>query len=322
MNSQLSLAQVRAVLFGYVNPANANDPLFLSRLNQARERIINAGTFPGCVVEGFFATDTNGSITLPPHAEALLAVDVRGWPTPIYSEFHRFTPVGPGLVRPEQQTGAPFFDLGGQVCTTSDIPEGSSGKIRTTITNAADAGNVNRYFGLDQSGNEIVDALGNRGENVTLVNPSVDTTHTFSVITNVQKQLSKGRQTVSWLDGTTPITLAVYQTYETNPLYKRYQIGTVTTDTTYGSRTIAGKCKLRYQPVIAETDLVIPDNMGALKFALLAILQEDGVSDSNRATAQNFWGDCFRLLDQQHKAQRGGARRTINWNKVSSRNVV
>lgn len=322
MNSFLTLAQVRALLYQYVNPQDQYDPNFLIRLNQVRERLINAGTFSGCVIEGYFATDTDGFITLPPHAEALLAVDVRGWPTPIYSEFNRFTEVGPGLVLPDVQTGAPFFDLGGQFCTVSDIPAGSSGTIRTTLTVAGDAGNVSRYFGKDANGNEIVDAAGNAGENVTLVYPYADTVNTFSVLTRVQKQTSKGRQTVAWVSGSSVTTLAVYQTYETVPQYKRYQIGTVEEMDRYGNRTIAGKCKLRYLPIYAETDPVTPPSLGALKFGLQAILQEDGMADSNRTTALNFWQDAYRLCDQQHKAQRGAARRTLNWRKTSSRNVV
>ena len=64
MNSRLTLAQVRAILAPMVNPADLNDPLFLTILNEVLERYTNSGKWKGNVVTLKIASST-GFITLP-----------------------------------------------------------------------------------------------------------------------------------------------------------------------------------------------------------------------------------------------------------------
>jgi hypothetical protein len=320
MISRTTVAMLRAALYQYVDPDDVNSPLFLPRLNEVRSEFIDGGLWKGCVRDCAYQTDTNGQITLAPEHQSLLALTVHRRPTPIFTEFHRYIDVGPGLVHKENQSGWPAYDIGDDFCTVVDIPAGSSGKLRTTLAATADAGKVNRYFGLDQNGNEIFDSSGNRGENVTMVFPFNDTVNIFSKLTGVQKQASAGRQTVGWIDGSTVTTLNVYEPYETMPLYHRYQIGTVTADTRYPEQTISCKVRLRYIPVYAETDFVIPDVTRAYKFGLLALLNEASPNDETRGTAERFLANAYAALDRQVGANEGGARHVLNWNRRPSRN--
>jgi hypothetical protein len=319
--SQLTLAQADALLYRAAGLNAPGDPLFTERINQVQERYINAGLWKGVVQDYLFLTDINGVITLPWFLDSILAATLHRWPVPIFSEFNRFVPVGPGLVKKDNQHGWPFYDMGTQFCTVRDIPEGSSGKIRTTITDVGDVGNVTRYFGLDQNGQEIFDASGVAGESVTLANPTVDTVNSFSKLTAIQKERSEGRQTVSWV-GSTEDPLVVLEPWETIPNYHRYQCGTFSVNSSNNEEPVVLKCRLKYTPAVAPTDFIIPDNVGALKFGLLGLLNEDSPNDSTRATAAKFWQDGYSILDQQLKSMRGGVARTVNFVRKPTRNSI
>lgn len=300
------------MLYKYVNPRDSSDPLFLQRLNEARERFFHSGTWKGVVQPYYFEASANATITGPWFLESMLASTIRGIPTPAYTEFHRFVPGGPGFGLPEWSNGCQFYDLGDRFPTTVEIPEGSSGVLRTTIASADDAGKQNRYYGLDASGNEIYDADGVPGESVTLAYPTTNTTNSFSKVTGVVKEQSSGRQTLACVISGTPTTLSIYQPVETIPLYRKYQIGEVNESATYGNMTIATLWRLRFIPLTSENDFVIPGNIGALKMALLALNAESAPAANMLETADAYWAKAYRLLDEQHKAANGGAIRRIN----------
>ena len=318
MNSQITVAIARQILSGIVDPYNSSNPKFLVALNQIGERFCNSASWKGNVVDLEYRTDQNRFLTLPYYVDSLMAATVRTCPVPIFSEFNRFTEVGPGLVQEENLAGWPFFDLGDGFVTVEDIPQDSSGLLRTTISSSADVGKVVRYFGRDEDDEEIYDSEGNLGEQVVLANPFVLTTNQFSKVTGVQKEMTNGRLTLFWMDGVTPTELAKYAPGETIVSYHRYMIGEVEEDTTLGPRTISLKCRRRFVPLYAETDYVIPSSLGALKLALLAINAENAPNDALRQTALNYWADSYALLDQQHKTTRGAAIQTINFQPFAS----
>lgn len=313
MGSHITVGLARKNLFRQVNPKDENDPLFLAFLNQVSERFIDDASYKGNIVEALFETDTEGHITTPYFMDSIMAVTLNGWPVPVYSEWHRYVEVGPGLVQPDTQSGWPFYDLGDKFCTVQDIPNGSSGVLRTTITSVSDVGKVNRYFGYDADGNDIVDSEGNLGEAVVLANPTVNTVNTFSRVTGVIKAESVGRQTLAWIDGATATTLSIYQPCETIPLYHRYQIGSVEENAVLTNRTIAVKGRRRYIPMVSENDRVYPPSLGALKFGLIAVSCEGSPADNTRATAQNFWADAFGIADKLTMKSKGSARRMLNF---------
>lgn len=319
--SQLTLAQADALLYRAAGLNAPGDPLFTERINQVQERYINAGLWKGCVKDYIFLTDIDGVVTLPWFLDSILAATLHRWPVPVFSEFNRFVPVGPGLIKKENQNGWPFYDMGDQFCTVRDIPEGSFGPIRTTITDVGDVGNINRYFGEDEFGKEI-EINGVAGEAVTLVNASVNTTKNFSKLTAIQKERSEGRETISWV-GSTEDPLVVLEPWETIPQYHRYQCGRIRqSDTENNEEPVVLKCRLKYTPAHAPTDFIVPDNVGALKFGLLGLLNEDSPNDSTRATAAKFWADGYGILDQQLKSMRGGVTRTLNFDRVPTRNSL
>lgn len=314
MASHITVGMARKLLYKLVNPKNQNDPDFLLWLNQVSERFTDDASYKGNIIEAQFETDTQGQITLPYFMDSIMAATQNGWPVPTYSEWHRYVEVGPGLIQASTQAGWPFYDLGDKFCTVADIPVGSSGLIRVTITEPNDAGRTFRIFGKDVDNNEIYDPVdGGRGELVTLANPFVETTQTFSHVTEVIKSVSAGRMTMSWVDSGTPQTMSIYQPFETIPVYHRYQIGTVTENPDLGGQTIAVKGRRRFVYLVSENDFVYPPSIGALKKGLMAVNCENSPSDNMRATANNYWADAFRVADLLTKKTGGSARRTINF---------
>jgi hypothetical protein len=66
-------------------------------------------------------------------------------------------------------------------------------------------------------------------------------------------------------------------------------------------------CKRRFVRLIQETDLIWPDNIGALKFAMKAIqLEDSGATELQQS--QLFWQKCYEVLNQGLKQNRGAIR--------------
>jgi hypothetical protein len=270
---------------------------------------VTSGTWRGCIVEGYYSVDTTGFITLPPNMESLLAATKCNVPVAIFSEFHQFVEQGPGTIDPAESGGLQFFDMGDRFCTTADIPEGSSGKLRLSIHDEDDEDLTVRVMGLDENGEEIYDGSGAPGEEVVLASTPVETDHTFSKVTGVIKELTDAPVDLAWMDGATPTALATYQPYETLPLYHRYQIGRFNRESD-DDNIIAIKARRRFIPLVNETDFVVPDSLNALKWGLRALEHENGnLNDS----AMKEWQMAYQILNQQHRAARGAARYTINW---------
>ncbi len=92
---------------------------------------------------------------------------------------------------------------------------------------------------------------------------------------------------------------------ETQPSYHRYLTGDISE--TYD--TVAAICKLRYLPAVAESDEVVPSNIGALTNALIALKKE---KESDKAGYQQFMADALMLLNDETRENRGGSRFSLN----------
>lgn len=84
------------------------------------------------------------------------------------------------------------------------------------------------------------------------------------------------------------------------PTSKRYQVPTSTTDG-YSYICLA---KIAYVALTAGTDTVTPDNVGALKAGLQALLAEDS---DNRGLSRELWQEAMALLAEQSENLTGAA---------------
>lgn len=303
-NTRLTVADARVPLERYV----ANASAFIGQLNQVTERLIYSGKWKGNVIKVTFDSSA-GYITLPPEYLSALGTAFNHWPTPIFGEFHTYFESGPGT--PIEAAGwiGQMQDMGDGFCTQLDITEANTevqparaaapGAVRLYST-GSDNGQVVRIFGIEQeTGMPVTDPTGNPGENITLNAPFVDSTKHYSKLTDVIKPFTKGPVT-AWvvpMGGGTNYQIATWRPSETRPRYRRYYTGTAT-------RALQILCQRRYMPVVAETDWVIPGNIAALKFGLLAIRNEDtGYIDKAEAN----WEQAIYWLNNEAVASRGGA---------------
>ena len=299
MNSRLTLAQVRAILYPMVNSADPNDPLFLTMLNEVSERYINSGKWKGSVITLKIASST-GVITLPFNYADVLAMTYDGIPYPTFTEFHQYIEEGPGKVDEALHWPGILLSLGDNFCTQADPTVASTLRV---YSSAGDNGKVVRVYG-QLNGDIIYDTNGNEGEQVTLAAPFVSTTNQYDKITGLTKDLTTARVYLKGWDGTTETLLSTYQPNETVPVYHRYQTGVC-------EKEIRIICQRRFIPLVAETDFVIPGNISALRAGIQSRLFEDA-TDPDAADASFTRG--LNFLNDEAKAFRGGGRATINMN--------
>lgn len=308
MDTQLTLATVRAQLYTEVDASSANAPLFLQRLNEVRERLIYSGKWKGTVMF-LNLPSAQGFVTLPRDYLSVLALRYRRVPRMSFTPFFPFSESGPGELDETHNFPGHLVDLGDGFATQSDID--TAGTLRVTITGAGDAAKVIRLYGLDEDGNEVYDSTGVPGLNITTANPIANTTQQFSQVTGIQAPVMTLPWTLSVVNDGTPTQIGVYQPGERTPSYRRYHTG-VTTDTIY---TL---CQRRYIPLVNETDWVIPGNMSALRYGLQAMAFEFA---GQQEQAEASFAGALRFLNNEARASRGGATPPTNFNTEFSEGV-
>jgi len=312
MDTRLTLAQVREILYPMVNPSDPNDPLFLQMINEVQERYINSGKWKGNVITLRYAS-SEGVVTMPFNYAAALALTYDKYPAPIFTQFHQYVEEGPGKVDESLHWPGILVDLGDGYCTQADPTTAS---VIRVYSSAADNTKVARIYGK-LNGFIVYDSAGNEGESVTLTAPFVATTNQFDEITGFTKPLTTARVYLKGWDGTTETLLATYQPNETRPCYRRYQTGVC-------EKEIRLICQRRFIPTVAETDWVIPGNISALRAGIQARLYEDA-TDPDAADASFTRG--LNFLNDEAKAFRGGGRATLNmnptpWSTMMSQNAT
>jgi hypothetical protein len=289
------------------------DPAFLNVVNPAIRRLVDSGTWEGCIVNCAF-NGSLGYITLPRNMSSIIGVDINGWPQAVFSQFQPYMELGPGQIKANQPGCGPLLDMGDGYCTTSNISDyGQLGTLKWVISNPADAGKNIRIFGKDIFGRPVYDASGELGVNIVTAYPSVSTSLVFSDISTdkansgiqVQTPLigySKLYTTIAGVD----FLLAEYQPGESRPDYHRYQTGTWDV-----SIPIACQCRLRSIPVAYPTDWIVPGNSTAVMLAMQGITQ---LTSRNYKQSNESFAEAFQLLNEEHKKIRGKARYTAQFN--------
>lgn len=293
MNTRLTVSDVRSILYRIVNPADANDPLFLIYLNQACERLINSGKWAGTLVTVLFDS-SDGYITLPREFLAILGAQVDDSPVLTYTQFHEYIVTGYGQIDETQGFDGVLTDMGDGYCVQTDISADCT--LRVKINSSQDVGSIVRLFGKDEDGETIYDDDGIEGIELTLASPSATTTQQFSVITGIQADALVGRWTLWEVISGAETQIGSYQPGETRPMYRRYKTGVST-------NAIRALCRRRFVPLTEESDWVIPGNLGALRQAIDAIHKEEVDADSD---ADAMWARAYRLLNEEAKAVSGG----------------
>lgn len=268
---------------------------FLQALNQVTGRLVTSGKWSGIFVSVAFPA-ASGFITLPPRYLSVLAGTFDRFPVLSFSQWFDYQEIGICTTSEAFQWGGRLQDLGDGFVTQApmDLPGG----VRIYST-GSDNGKTVRLFGTrTETGLPVVDNNGNEGEELTLSAPFVQSIYHYDDLTGFQKEKTNGPLQVKVvpMNGDPEYQVAVYESYETRPSYRRYGVGPA-------EKTIRVLCQRRWLPAYAPTDWVWPGNISALQCGLQALSYErTGYDDS----ARENWDRSFYWLNQQSKAERGG----------------
>jgi hypothetical protein len=292
-SARLTVAKARDLLYEHVDASNPMDEKFLRTLNQLLQRFIDSGLW----AKSEFQVDLsapNGYITLPRRASALLGLRVSNQsPRRIYALAHEFNEVGPGAYEFDR-TMTSVMEME-EVCVHTDLTEASSVYLHVDVNDSGIGGEA-ILRGKDADGNRLYSADGRDGLRITLASGDVNVFGTVGVIESLTLPLMS--KYCSLRTGTTE--LGVYEPGETDPSYRRYKVGSIPS-----TCTITALCSRRHVDLVNEEDLVVPNNVGALKHGLIALRLEDQ-SDLDSSVAH--FDQAYALLNAELRRLRGKAR--------------
>lgn len=292
-SARLTVAKARDLLYEHVDASNPMDEKFLRTLNQLLQRFIDSGLW----AKSEFQVDLsapNGYITLPRRASALLGLRVSNQsPRRIYALAHEFNEVGPGAYEFDR-TMTSVMEME-EVCVHTDLTEASSVYLHVDVNDSGIGGEA-ILRGKDADGNRLYSADGRDGLRITLASGDVNVFGTVGMIESLTLPLMS--KYCSLRTGTTE--LGVYEPGETDPSYRRYKVGSIPS-----TCTITALCSRRHVDLVNEEDLVVPNNVGALKHGLIALRLEDQ-SDLDSSVAH--FDQAYALLNAELRRLRGKAR--------------
>lgn len=221
-----------------------------------------------------------------------------------------------------------LLDRGTTPLMSAIVPTGNAKKIRVYAASSADAGARILIQGLDWTGNPIrtndpssgwVD-----GEYVTASLAGATSVNTFSVVTGVQKTLTKSFIRLYEYDtvALTERAIASYEASELNPDYRQslltgYGCATTANNEPDGCNTLpacslpllVAIVRLEVQPVVVDSDWLLIQHMGALEDAMRAIQYQ---SDKHLPIdAEPNMRLAVQKLRQELEARTGGPQQII-----------
>lgn len=273
--------------------ANSDD--FKSLLNEAVQRLVRRGDWPGTVVPIFLCVKS-GCLVWPRYVSKVRRINKCHQEVKVGNLWYDF------INRNSSEFGQWFGSINGVLgnycnpqyrmmnkgftCTYSDIPA-SNCLIRFYPLCQADVGRTIQIFGLDNNGQPLQTQINGgtwvQGITITLALPFGTTTAYVRQIDRVIKQTTQKNVMGYAYDPATTMLydIAVYEPSETLPSYEKDQL--YLNNCCCEGQSVSALVKLKYIPVQADTDLVLIDNVTALKYAVQAIKSgEAGDFDTER----------------------------------------
>jgi hypothetical protein len=286
-----TLAEAKASQILDVVGACSNSTKFLGKLNAATERLMNRGDWVG-TVQPINVCVRGGWVVWPRYVGKIRRINNCCGPMPVRDMGWDFL---------EKPTYESYCGQGmsltnwGKSPIYNDVPVGDR-LIRVYINAAIDVGKTITLFGLDSGGQALrtlnIDGTYSDGLTIAAAKPFASTAIYVRSISRVIKQPTEGKM---WMAAYNPVSnlmvdLAFYEPSETNPDYtKTWLVGCCAT-----VKSVVALVKLKFIPVVHDTDLVLIQNLHALK---LMIQAGDFESANNRDLARQYEADAIRELN-------------------------
>lgn len=298
--SQVRVAELRARYAQIGFAGDETDPAFLTDLNEILEHLYSLNDWKGGSGVFSLALSSTGRVTLPYFLEGIKACRLDKTPRPVLSVGYEFLRHGPGDL---EDQGLGMVVPEGEFPVRAEFP--STPATITLTSSQDDSTKICRLYGLDDEGNEVRDSEGLPGIDLTI--GAGASSVTFASLTGVVKPITRGRVTVT-LNTATPLVLSVYEPSVTIPLYRRYKVDPVSTESNLAGETLEAWCSRRVVPVVNEEDWVVPGNSRGWKLALIAQAMENN-SDRNAAT---FWQNAVDAFNQEIEKHTSGENQIPN----------
>lgn len=283
-----------------------DDERFLSYLNDAEERMSNAGRYYGSIQEVQFCLTNEACFVLPREIATLERIAVDGQPVPIQNGWYSFTrqiacvPLCSSCGRANCECWPQMRIREGNQASFSRT-NGANKLLRSYPTDTEDVGKKLVFQGYDynniwvkteDSTGQLID-----GEEVTLAFPFVDTDTVWGngSPVAVKKEVTRRRVLVYEYDTTTGVELPIadYEPGETRPSYQVAYLPGGAGGSAWGAgnccgvgptctsgtvrRTLTALANLQHTPLISDGDWLMFQNLSAYKAAMIAVkAYEDG----------------------------------------------
>jgi len=300
----LTFGQIKSSAVKDVAGVSVSSPQFVEYVNQAVRQLCRLGEWWG-TVKAMVGTSYNGCMVWPVGVDSVLATNVNCRPATVANYWYEFLPIET-CFNGRMSDGIRDF-----VSTFPNYPECPKPVVRfsgtmpvfyypatilnpfavqVTCDNAADYGKTITIYGKDTSGIEVValrpDGTTQRGYVLTLAATSPSTTTVFSEISAVVKDQTVANVRLWVYDPTAPFgtPVAIYSANETNPEYLFSELARVpyrSHGTALCKQHIEALVKLAWMPVAQDSDLILLDNIDAIKSMVQSIRYRESGDDDN-----------------------------------------
>ncbi len=282
-----TLQELRDSNVSQIAGCNPNTARFSALINEATQRLMQRGDWMGTVVPISVCIKT-GCIVFPRYVSTLReAKSCRGGQVDINNLWYSWVEKS----WYDCWTGdrcEKNLNAYGRTPTFSSI-YGPLRKVRAYAQTNADHGKTITIFGTDNNNQPLQHRDFETGDwmdgIILALKPGyVESEGYVSTITRVLKEETQKNVTLYAWNTTDSVLeeLALYEPGETNPSFARYQFNATKcydSDGNEANRQVTCLVKLQYIPVKYPNDLVLIDNIAALKFMVQAILSEEGGDD-------------------------------------------
>lgn len=246
-----------------------------------------------------------GVVTMPRIVGEVRKINITKKYVPVYNGWYNFLPFhwsggnccGPWLDWLDLRN--PWLGEYGRACTFAQPP--TSTCVLQIQGIADDVGAILQFFGTDPTGNPLRtdngDGTWSDGITLTLNLPFTVGTDLVGNVVRAIKPRTQGQVSVSALDTLTGTStpLAVYDASETNPSYAQYTLHAQAC-TPPPTWTAIALVKLKFVPVVADTDPVLIPNLHALKLFIQGVRFGEA---GDRANSLAYQADAVKELNLQ-----------------------
>lgn len=267
---------------------------FTNYVNKATRMLMTRGDFFG-TVEKIQVCTYNDCIVWPRYVGTVLAVNFMRRPTQVWNNWYSFVPLSLGdfgshgfrSTRGCYGGNATIID-DGLTPVFNPIACGHEYYIRAYPSTQEDIGKTVTIFGIDENGQVIrtgpSHGVWQEGVTLTLAVPFVSTSFKVREVVRITKEVTQGVVRYYQYDADTDLMqdLVWHDPGELTPAYRRSRLprrrscsGSCPTTPCNGLASVEAMVKLDFQPVSADSDLVLIANQDALRDAILAIRYSD-----------------------------------------------